>query len=296
MGKHNYPWSDYTVGGRRAPDLIPVIPYNSLSSDSVDDAPFGVAESPNATSLHPYHPIDDLVAHGDADIDLLLQDPFYIVSRLLSSASRSWSQLLNYIDGDIQVCSAAEEEQLSAALEQFRFNFGLLIRIKGFLAEDLLVIEEKGSVSWPKATDPALRARIDGIQASLAKDYGFLIIRSGQLASRCETGIGVLVSVAQLQEAQKGINQTKQVHDLTKLAFFFIPLTFVSSIYGMNVSLFKDYPPIWTYFATAVPLTAVVWFVSGMYGRQSLIRRVPKRLAWSHIRRKCFGDNIETGS
>lgn len=249
-------------------------------------------ESADATTLHPYHPIDDLIVYDDGDFELLRQDPFYIVSRLFITAARSWSQLLNYMDDDIQACSDVDVDHLSAALEQLHFNSSLLTRIKGFLAENLHVIEERGFSSWPGTPDPGLERRLVDIQTSLKKDYSFLITRCGQLASRCETGSGILVSVAQLLESQKGIDQAGQVHNLTKLAFIFIPLTFVSSIFGMNVSLFRSYPPIWTYFVIAVPLTALAWFASGMYARQSLTWSLSERLKWFRRRRNCFGDGV----
>lgn len=200
-------------------------------------------------------------------MELYRQDPFFILSKLFSLAARSWSQLLNYLDGDIQVCSRAGKDQFSPALEQLRFNASLLGRIESFLAEDKYVIEERGVSSWPKPSDSELEERILVIQSSLLKDYNFLIGRCAQLAAKCEAGSEILVSAAQLLEAQKGINQAKQVHDLTKLAFIFIPLSFVASIFGMNVSAFKDDPPIWIYFVIALPLTMLSWFGSALFDR-----------------------------
>lgn len=38
-----------------------------------------------------------------------------------------------------------------------------------------------------------------------------------------------------LIESKKAITQAEQVTKLTQLAFFFIPLTFVAGLFGMNV-------------------------------------------------------------
>lgn len=150
---------------------------------------------------------------------------------------------MNYSNEEIQLCSAIDdEEQLSAALEQLRFDSSLITRVLVFLTEDQHVIGARGASSWPKTSDPLLEQRLLSIKESLKDDYNFLISRCGQLSARCEVGSGILVSAAQLLEAHKGIDQAKEVHDLTKLAFIFIPLTFVASIFGMNVSTFKEFP------------------------------------------------------
>ena len=262
-GKHNLPWSDYTSGGRRNPNFVPTVTYNKLLHE-----PFHVAsdqeagDGTNFLSLHPYHPVNDLSSLEDSDYELLRQEPFYLLCRLFLVAARSWSQLLNFVDLDIQNCSIVGEKLLSPALEQLRFNSNLLERVRTFLTEDQHVIRERGTPTWPRTSDPALNAKISAIQTSLDQDYSFLIHRCERLVTRCENSSSILVSAAQLLEAQKGINQAKEIRGLTKLAFVFIPLNFVAGLFGMNVSALKGYPSIWIYFVIAVPLTALSWLVS----------------------------------
>ena len=269
-GKHNLPWTDYTSGGRRNPSFIPVVTYNEFLHKDPPMAPDQASDGTNLVSLHPYHPMNDLFALEESDFELVRQEPFFLLSRLFLLAARSWSQLLNFVDQDIQSCSIVGEDLLSPALEQLRFNSGLLERVRTFLTEDQQVIHERGAPTWPKTSDSVLNTKILTIQASLDRDYDFLIHRCERLATRCETSSGILVSVAQLSEAQKGINQARQIHGLTKLAFIFIPLTFVAGLFGMNVSAFKGYPSIWIYFVIAVPLTALSWLASETFLNGSL--------------------------
>lgn len=218
-------------------------------------------------SLHPYHPTEDLFIQDDEDFELLRQDPFFILSRLFLQAARSWSQVLNFVDENVQSCSVVAEDLLSPALEQLRFNASLVTRFEEFLAENLHVIQERGDASWPKPS-PALENRMAQIQKALLKNYEFLIGHCRSLSSRCKTGSGILVSAAQLIEAHEGTSQARQAHSLTRLAFVFIPLTFVASVFGMNVAVFKEYPSIWLYFVIAVPLTTLSWFLSATFGRK----------------------------
>lgn len=266
-GKHNLPWVIYTGGGEQNPDLVPTIPYNSFPREPLDENNDSNTESDFST-LSSYHPANDLLSGDGQELSCLAQDPFFIFSKLLAFSAQSFSQVLNYISEDIEACSALDEEQLSAGLEQLRFNSALARRIEGFLSEDLHVVKERGASSWPRTSDPKLEAKISGVQQNLRKNYKFLVHRCDHLARRCEADIAILVSVAQLSEAQKGISQAKQVHNLTRLAFFFIPLSTVATFFGMNVSALKAYPPVWMYFMVAIPLTLICWFGSQVFGSE----------------------------
>lgn len=49
--------------------------------------------------------------------------------------------------------------------------------------------------------------------------------------------MSILESGKAIEQAEIGINQAKQVTKLTQLAFFFVPLTFVCGIFGMNLNV-----------------------------------------------------------
>jgi len=58
---------------------------------------------------------------------------------------------------------------------------------------------------------------------------------------------------AQLTEARKSTETAISVARLTKLAFIFIPLNFVTSFYGMNMKQFgSGNLSLWIFFATAL--------------------------------------------
>ena len=198
----------------------------------------------------------DLFTNVVDELDLLRQDPIFILGKLLTQSARAWSQLINFLNEDIEACSFVSQDQFSPAMEQLRYNASVIDRIKGCLEANQQVIEECGSASWSKTTGPTISRKILELQSSLQKNHVVLIRRCDQLTSRCHGSLGILVSAAQLLEAQRSINHAKQVHKLTKLAFIFFPLSFVALIFGMNVSALQNFPPIWVYFLIAIPLTA----------------------------------------
>ena len=83
-------------------------------------------------------------------------------------------------------------------------------------------------------------------------------------------------------EAGESLDQTKRLNNLTVLTFVFVPLSFVSGFFGMNVDVLADNSPVWIYFAIALPTAGIVFLVHHLF---------PKgfRLAWfrsrTHIER-----------
>ena len=66
---------------------------------------------------------------------------------------------------------------------------------------------------------------------------------------------------AQLKEARKSTETALSVANLTKLAFLFIPLSFVASVFGMNIQQFNDgNVNLSTFFATAAIMSFLTFF------------------------------------
>jgi hypothetical protein len=69
-----------------------------------------------------------------------------------------------------------------------------------------------------------------------------------ELQSRSEQTMNLLVSSITLSQSSTVIDQTSGINKLTELAFFFIPVSFITSIFSMQVSELTSAPPhIWTW-------------------------------------------------
>lgn len=74
--------------------------------------------------------------------------------------------------------------------------------------------------------------------------------------------IQLMMTDTQIKESRTAIQQAGSVKRLTVLAFIFIPISTVSSAFGMNVQQLTDNPPsIWISFAmmTTVTLVAIIF-------------------------------------
>jgi Mg2+ and Co2+ transporter CorA len=76
----------------------------------------------------------------------------------------------------------------------------------------------------------------------LLADHEYLIERCSELSQRCESISQIYADTINVMEARKSLAQTERINRLTRLAFLFIPLSFISSFFKMNVDVFKNDP------------------------------------------------------
>jgi Mg2+ and Co2+ transporter CorA len=91
----------------------------------------------------------------------------------------------------------------------------------------------------------------------LKTDLEYLLARIEIISGRCNRMTDILLSTMSILESQKSIEQSEQVNKLTRLAFVYIPLSFISSIFGMNVKEIQVNPSIWVFFLTAIVFTSL---------------------------------------
>ncbi|WAO92072.1 Hypothetical protein NCS54_00956500 [Fusarium falciforme] len=95
--------------------------------------------------------------------------------------------------------------------------------------------------------------------------------------------IGLEFNLTSINEAQKSTSTSVSMKRLSWITFIFLPLTFVSSLFGMNVNVLESNPPWWIYlpfaFAT-LGLTMVVWLTFKRYPSiEDKAERVFRKLA-----------------
>jgi Mg2+ and Co2+ transporter CorA len=89
----------------------------------------------------------------------------------------------------------------------------------------------------------------------LKNDLDHLLARIDILSNRCNTISATLLSTMSILKSQKSIEQSEQVNKLTRLAFVYIPLSYISSVFGMNVKEIQSSSPIWVFFVAAISFT-----------------------------------------
>lgn len=211
---------------------MPLVPYNDVLMTK--------GQSCETTrSFDQYHPLKSVAVRDEVDHRFLLQDPFFLLQGSLRMSLLSWAQMIDYVAEDVRVSNdelVVSMEELGSQLQQLRFNTSAVNRAKERLLDGLELVRQGGSPSWPKATEQDIRERKALIQSRLGTDYEFLIQRCELLIQQCNSVIDILVGFSQAATAERAIQQSAEVRHLTRIATIFLPLSFATGIFGMNIT------------------------------------------------------------
>ncbi|KAF4994433.1 hypothetical protein FDECE_13134 [Fusarium decemcellulare] len=106
----------------------------------------------------------------------------------------------------------------------------------------------------------------------LAEELAELTADLQSLQARAEQSLNLLVASTGLAQSTLVINQTSGINKLTELAFFFVPLSFITSVFSMQVAELTDTPPkIWTW-GLSLGLVFVVTYLIRCVVRSPSIR------------------------
>jgi hypothetical protein len=96
----------------------------------------------------------------------------------------------------------------------------------------------------------------------LLEDYEQLHVRCIDLSKMCMRGITLAMNKATIEESRKAVEQSERLKKLTLLATLFIPLTFSSSLFGMNIDLLgQSSVGFWWFLVVCVPITLFAYMI-----------------------------------
>ena len=117
----------------------------------------------------------------------------------------------------------------------------------------------------------------------LLEDYEQLHGRCDDLSQMCTQGITLAMNKATIEESRKAIEQSERLKKLTLLATLFIPLSFSSSLLGMNIDLLgQNAVKFWWFFVLCIPITLFA-YTFYLWDFQ-LLRR-----CWARVWKGCRG-------
>jgi hypothetical protein len=196
------------------------------------------------------------------DPSLLAADSFYALTEVFQSSANSICQLFNLIESIIdQSTGYSLYKSQDYSLANLSYHLDILNRFGNRLRENIFDLEHHQTYKWSTLgnddDEAAARSKpkADAAAELLLTDFQNLLSRAEQLSARCQSGMSICMNSAAIAESQRAIAQAMSVEQLTRLAFFYIPLSFTASFFGMNLSYFgTGNIKLWVWFATSVPL------------------------------------------
>jgi Mg2+ and Co2+ transporter CorA len=218
-------------------------------------------------------------------------DAMYALTEVFTFVANSENQFLNFMESHVDDEIEATDQRMELTVANLKHTKSLLDDHANRLDNILFLVTNRGSSRWPR-TETHIGVAEEAI-STLSIDVKSLLKRSGLLAKRCVDGIEAIGSNAQLEEARKAIQEAEQTRRLTLLAFFYLPLTFTTSIFGMNIrELGQGDKSIWISFVTGF---VVLVLSSVAYSWRSLRRIVTGKKQSSALSSSPKGSQTASG-
>ncbi|PLB49704.1 hypothetical protein P170DRAFT_409284 [Aspergillus steynii IBT 23096] len=279
------PWTSH-IESKATP--LPVLQHHPkmafrTTTNRVESAANTEAEVQQSTTILPLQ-YDSLIALVDL-ARRAPRDPLSMCIPLFAHAAFSEVQFLNLIESRINIQINTITQGLPAdALGTLQYFYNILNRHAQQLKDSTRAIhvlterrnqgidEVKTDHHIPKGAVPLGPGRSrrqhtsetersdnsDGpfTPKGLLEDYEQLQVRCIELSKMCTWGITLAMNKATIEESRKAIEQSERLKKLTLLATLFIPLTFSSSLLGMNIDLLgQNTVKYWWFFVLCIPTT-----------------------------------------
>ncbi|KAL2822617.1 ankyrin repeat-containing domain protein [Aspergillus granulosus] len=116
---------------------------------------------------------------------------------------------------------------------------------------------QEGAVSWLSWKRENLQSEIENAETRVRE-------RIARLTKISQELIQLEFNLTSIAEAQKSTSANRSLKRLSWITFIFLPLMFISSLFGMNVDILESNPPWWLYLPLAggtILLTMTIWMI-----------------------------------
>lgn len=209
--------------------------------------------------------VDD-AAMPPEDYALCAKDPFVLVADLLETSALCWMQLLNFLR-DLHQGLPVEANARAAVLSRDRAVIDQCIK---YASEMIRFVELRNNLGWPRCIERNERERVNQIAEDVKRDFETIRDDAISLGAMFKDSIDIAMSTTTIRAAEQSLAHGKQLHLLTYLAFVFIPILLVSSIFGMSIRELSPPPSITLFFAVALPLALLCLLIPSLSISRSL--------------------------
>jgi Mg2+ and Co2+ transporter CorA len=226
------------------------------------------------------------------DHNVASRNPFYAMDGIFRTFAASEQQFINLMADLIDnIASKGPEEGVMIELQHI---YRCLQRHEERLQDTFEVLRGKGGRGWFRldATTDSRKHKADDALQDLMHIFEKLLRRVSTVSTACKGEMEMLKHEAMFEETQKTIAQAEGLSKITAIAFVFVPLSFVTSFFGMNFpEIGESHLSLWIFFAVAAPvlcLSILAWRPSGSTAWKYLMDLVPNLLERRrvHILRK----------
>ncbi|PVI00669.1 hypothetical protein DM02DRAFT_671784 [Periconia macrospinosa] len=196
------------------------------------------------------------------DRQIAQTDTLYALHPLFKLAAATEQGFLSLLDARL------DTEFEPSVLREREFNLSTLLHTKNSLFRRietlkscLLFLKRHDRLQWATTSTSDDARTVTRTREDICMDFEELLSAAAILSNRFTESIALIQAVTTVKQAERALEESQSLKSLTKLAFIFVPMSFVTSFLGMNVREFsgQNSQSIWLFFVVAVPLTVVAF-------------------------------------
>jgi Mg2+ and Co2+ transporter CorA len=183
--------------------------------------------------------------------EIMENDAFYSLGEIFKFAIASENQFLNLMEAKTKAASVVRPD---AQISELQMTKSLIEEHQQGIRQNLETVRKRGSPKWPTAKEKGMQEKAERAAGRLERDFEHLLDRCRLLSSQCADGITILMNAESYRQSQRAIQQAEELAKLTFIAFFFVPLSFSTSFFGMQFDELHRPLSIWIWFTVSIPL------------------------------------------
>lgn len=205
------------------------------------------------------------------DQEAMKHDPFYALHEIFFFSASAISQFLNFLATQDNAAdqNLTSQARIQTSLDTLLYHNEILQDYVEYLQGIALFLHDVRKMSWAygsnsnngttESTGATNRSAVyENASERLQRSFEHLHTRAAFLFSRGQDKVNNIRSTVMVEESRRAFEQQQAVAKLTRLAFFFIPLSFVCSFFGMNFKqLGQGTLHIWIFFVAAGVLSVI---------------------------------------
>lgn len=223
--------------------------------------------------------------HLALDHSIAAMDPLYALSPIFRFAATTSNQALNDIAQRYEIISSTnwDPRDYKDFLEQLILHKHLLDDNACRHEEVLRYLRSPHLTKWAMKLNTQQTEVADAAKRAVELDYEYLTRRCRDYSEHHHAAITILTSLTALRESNQQFKLATQVTKLTILATIFLPLSFCTSIFGMNFIELENLS-IWIGAVVTVCIGIITFVVYQWDDRDRVIEPLAQK--WAQHRKK----------